>query len=136
MIVTIQKSTIPQAGKGVFANRDIKKYECLAEYKGEFLTLEDYDKKDKKCKNPIEMDYIWQLEDEDGEIISYIDGWDKSKSNWTRYVNCPCKKRQENVIPIQKNLKMYYYANRNIKKGEELFIWYGAEYGEKLGCKE
>ena len=125
-MITIKKSTIREAGKGAFANRDIKKHELLAEYKGVLLMPEAYNKKEKHCKS---LDYVWQIEDEDGEIICYVDG---EKGNWTRYVNCPCTKKQENVVPIQKYFKMYYYAHKNIKKHQELFVWYGSEYAEKL----
>jgi hypothetical protein len=36
------------------------------------------------------------------------------------------------VIPIQKGFKMFYYAKKDIPLGDELFVWYGPDYGEKL----
>lgn len=124
--IEIRKSTIPNAGSGAFALTNFKKYELLGEYKGKLLTPYEYRKK----KN--HLSYIWEILDENDDTIAYIDGGNKKNSNWTRFVNCPCTKEQENVIPIQKGLKMYYYASRNIQKGDELFVWYGPEYGKQL----
>ena len=124
-MISIKQSTIKGAGKGVFANRDLKKNTLLAEYKGEYLTLEDYEERDSG-------EYVWQILDDEDEIIGYVDGINIKHSNWTRYVNCPSTKKQENVKAIQKMYKMYYYTSKDIKKGEELFVWYGPEYGKKL----
>ena len=130
-MIYVAPSTIEGAGMGVFALRDIKKNELLGEYKGKLLTQERFENK------KIHLKYIWQLEDEDGDVIAYIDGANKKFSNWTRYVNCPCTQKQENVKPIQRYFKMFYYSSKNIKKDDELFIWYGPEYGEQLiGRKE
>lgn len=124
--IEIKKSTVPEAGLGVFAKQDFQKHELLDEYKGIFLTPHEY--KQKKSH----LAYIWEILDENDNPVGYIDAGNKKTSNWTRFVNCPCTKKQENVIPIQKGTKMFYYAKKNIKKGEELFVWYGPEYGKQL----
>lgn len=128
-MIQVKRSIIKDAGKGVFATRNINKHECLGEYKGVLMSADQYN----KCQP--DHTYIWQLVTDKDEIVAYIDAKDIKKSNWTRYVNCPFKKSQDNVEPIQKYFKMYYYAKRNIKKGEELFVWYGPDYGEELTGK-
>lgn len=126
----IRDSTVKGAGKGVFTKKAIKKDTSLGEYKGKLLSIEAYKKKPHHC------DYIWEIMDEDDNTIAYIDGGNKKYSNWTRYVNCPCTKKQNNIVPIQKRFKMFYYTNRDIEKGEELFVWYGPSYGKKLTGKD
>lgn len=122
----IKESTIEGAGKGVFAKRDIKKHECLGEYKGKLLSVKEFKRKPHHC------DYVWELLDDEQDVIGYIDGGNKKYSNWTRYVNCPSTEKQNNVVPIQKQFKMYYYAKRDVSAGEELFVWYGSVYAKKL----
>lgn len=124
-MVRISKSTIPKAGKGAFATRDYKKNEYLGTYKGILI--------DPKTFNSLkDADYVWELLDEDNDAIAYIDARDERFSNWTRYVNCPCEKSQENVKVVQNLFDIEYYAKKNIKKGDELFVWYGSEYGKQL----
>lgn len=129
-MIAIANSTIEEAGKGVFANRRIRKNEFLGEYKGVWLTPEEFEKK------KSHKDYIWKIQDEDGDAIGYIDGGNKKYSNWLRYINCPCTAEQENVKAFQKRFSICYYASKEIKKGEELFVWYGEEYGEILTGKK
>jgi len=142
--VRIAPSSIPNAGMGVFATRDIKKGEVLDEYVGKFLTPEQYAKK-RSHKN-----YIWELMTPSDEVIAYIDSGNKKYSNWTRFVNTPSKKSEANMINIQMNATseeskdknkatynptgtaVFYCAKKDIKKGEELLIWYGEEYAKYL----
>lgn len=125
-MILIKKSTIKGAGKGAFAKKNFEKYELLDEYKGIFIKPKDY-------KN--DSWYVWELYYDDGDVLGYIDSQDKDYSNWTRYVNCPNSKKQENVMAVQKNRKIFYYACKKIKEGDELFVWYGPEYGKQLTGK-
>lgn len=125
--IRIDKSTIPNAGMGVFANKTIKKGVLLGEYKGRFLTPAEYNKK------KSHKDYIWEIPSNDGEIIGYVDGGNKKYSNWTRYVNSPSNQKRENVEMKIIDGRVFYFSCKNIKKGNELFIWYGEEYAKFLG---
>lgn len=125
--VRIDTSTIPNAGLGVFANKTIKKGVCLGEYKGKFLTPSEYEKK-KNYKS-----YVWEILAENGEISGYVDGGNKKYSNWTRYVNSPSVQKKENVEMKIIHGRVFYFSCKNIKKGNELFIWYGEEYAKFLG---
>lgn len=129
--VLIKKSTIPNAGLGVFALKRFKKNELLAEYTGKMLSVQEYE------SQPIPSPYIWMLMDTADIPIGYIDALDRKYANWTRFVNCPRNLKEENVIAIQKMYKLFYYAKRDIKPNEELLVWYGPDYGEDLiGKKE
>ena len=126
----VRRSTIESAGLGLFATRDIKKNEYIGEYKGKLLTIEQFNRKPHHC------DYIWEILDDEDNILMYLDGGNKRYSNELRYSNCPCTAEQENLRPIQKGFKMFYYAKRHIKKGEEMMIYYGDDYYKKLTGKE
>ena len=124
-MMRVAKSTVKNAGKGVFATRDYKRNEFLGIYKGVTMTPKEFMRYN-------DAEYAWELLDEDDDVIAYVDARDPKRSNWTRFVNCPSKKSQENVKPVQKGFEMHYYAKRDIKKGEELFVWYGPEYAKQL----
>lgn len=130
--VVIKKSTIPQAGMGAYAKHDMEKFTVLGKYAGKRITAEEFDE---KYETMDDSAYVWSLEDSNDEIIGYIDGKDPKQSNWLRYVNCPSKKRQENVKAIQQDYDIVYYTLRKIRAGEELFVYYGDEYYEVLTGK-
>jgi SET domain-containing protein len=150
-LIEVKESTIKDAGLGVFALRDIQKNELLAEYIGKEISIEEYKRmkgeteeydnlkylKKYLHKNyqPPNVDYIWEILDEDDNPVCYIDSHNLKDANWTRYVNCNLDGKN-NVKPIQKQYQMFYYASEDIKKGEELFIDYGEEYMNYLKNKE
>jgi SET domain-containing protein len=130
--VELRLSTIPEAGHGIFAKEIIKKGKRLGEYKGEFITIEKYD----KLKNTT---YIWELTDDKGDTAGYINGRSKKNGNWLRFVNCPRNQKELNVEAVQEPSKtspfkstIVYYALRDIKPKEELFVFYGPDYCEEL----
>jgi SET domain-containing protein len=120
----IKKSTIPNAGLGVFANEFIPKGSAC-QYKGERKSLEK--------GNPY---YSWSIFEYNtikgnpisGKELYLLDATNISKSNWTRYVNCGLKKNKNNLDSKQEFDQIYYYAIRDINPGEELFIDYGPGY--------
>jgi len=137
--VSITYSKIPNAGLGVFANSDITQGAFLGNYMGEV-----YHNK-AACPN---NDYIFSTES------CKIDALDVTKSNFARFMNCCYNNDVENVLVItyvnpekscvftkingeQVDIKNYlfFYAKRNIPKGEELLYDYGEKYREKLSIK-
>jgi len=127
--VEISKSNIPGAGKGVFSTKKIKKGSFLSEYKGKWYTPKQFDKK------TTDSEYVWEVLNSKLELIGYIDGKHRKYSNWTRYVNCPRNNKEWNVEAVNEDETINYYAKKDIKVGEELFVWYGEEYGKLLNCK-
>ena len=121
-MVEIRKSNIPQAGKGVFAKSDIPATTHLGYYRGEGLNLDEFNKRhgDKGIGF-----YVLTLNDASyPDSTAYVDG--EHKGNWTSRMNSP---RGTDKKP---NVAFYddgsVIAKRNIKKGEELFVGYGARY--------
>ncbi len=110
------------AGLGLFADEDIKKGTYIVQYVGE------------KISNKIAAEkpnrYIFDL-----NTRWALDG--SSRLNVARYVNHVCK--IYNADSALDRGKIFYEANRNIKKGEEITTDYGEEYFEMYlkpaGCR-
>jgi uncharacterized protein len=130
--IKIAKSTIPDAGNGVFAQVDIPKGKFLAYYIGELITEKEFQKL-------ADTSYIFAIETvktinknkKPIDRIFYIDATNIKTSNWTRYVNGAKTPKQEKMINIeskQKGLNICYYTTKDIKKGSELIMSYGDEY--------
>ena len=62
----------------------------------------------------------------------FIDGTNKTMSNWMRYINCASNEDQQNLIAYQLHGEVYYKTIRAINIGEELLVWYGNEFGVVL----
>ena len=133
MRIKIKPSTVPKAGKGAFADKDIPKG-AYAVYRGKISTNPD----------KTNMLYSWELYDYDpktgktkDDIIGYVDASKRDKStNFARYVNCGPTSKANNMESVQKYDKVRYVATRDIKAGEELFTDYGEEYRrDNLGMK-
>lgn len=136
----IKRSTVKNAGKGVFACQDIKPGELLGEYKGKKYLLQD----DKNYKYSIDGTYTWVL----NEYRKYLKDYKKRKykdmgyidainsNHWSRFVNCSFNFNSENVDIKQRGERIYYHSKRPIRKGQELFVWYGPVYAKVLNIKD
>jgi hypothetical protein len=134
----LKNSIIPGAGLGIFAKTDLPKNHILGNYKGTWLTPEQY------MASPKELLYVWELYDykgnkrDNGEkydpnrVIGYIDGGLIKNSNFLRYLNHPRNNAEENVKAKQEKNQIIYYTCRPVSKGEELMVSYGEEYGKTL----
>ena len=114
----VGKST---AGLGLFAESDIKKGDFLIEYTGKKISQEKADKQGGK--------YLFEIND---TIV--LDG--SSRTNTARYINHSCAPNCESDVVLG---KVYIYAIKKIKEGEELGYDYGKEYYNEhikpFGCK-
>lgn len=122
--IEIRPSDIPDAGMGAFAKAPLSAGQRLGPYEGRMLTPAEYEALDDRR-------YVWELRKDD-EPVAYVDGRQRRRANWTRYVNSPRTASEENVTATQVGMRMVYFAKRDIAPGEELLVWYGAEYGEWL----
>ena len=121
-LLEIKKSTIPNAGTGLFANMDIDIGIDLGEYFGKIT-----DNYPGGC-------YIWEYQDENNNT-KYVNGEDY-KNNPLKYVNGikykdqPTKDQLNKVNCMAKiiNNKVHYITTKFINKGDELFIDYGYKY--------
>ena len=112
----IKKSNIDK--RGLYASRDIKDGKKIIEYKGKIVTKKEVEE-NSKFDNEKAI-YLFNLNkryDLDGDF----------KYNTARLINHSCNPNCE-VAGV--GLKVWVYAIRNIKKGEELSYDYGFGYDE------
>ena len=112
----IKKSNIDN--RGLYASRDIKDGTKIVEYKGKIITKKKVEE-DPKFDNDKAI-YLFNLNkryDLDGDF----------KYNTARLINHSCNPNCE-VAGV--GLKVWVYAIRDIKKGEELSYDYGFGYDE------
>jgi SET domain-containing protein len=110
-----------KTGLGLFAEVPIKKSACIIEYKGRAVSdKEQYENRGKYL--------FWTGKD------TMIDG--NIKGNVARYINHSCVPNAE--VDLKKR-RIYIFAVRNIKAGEELTYDYGDEYFDQhiklTGCR-
>ncbi len=106
---TVKKS---YAGLGLFALTPIKRRDFVIEYWGNLMLDEDVEKK-------AGGKYYFDL----GDTPWTIDG--TLRANTARYINHSCK---PNCEAIQDGKRIFIYAVRGIKPGEEITYSYGDEY--------
>jgi SET domain-containing protein len=121
----IKKSSIKNAGKGVFTKRNFKKEEVICEVIGEVVKVKNYIQRIEKCLT-VEGYAI--------EITSkrYLDTYHTEQC--AKYINDAYKSNFKNNCEfiIDENEKIYVVALSNIMNGEELFITYGKEYWKTI----
>ena len=109
------------AGLGLFAGESIKRGDFVIEYFGPMLTDDEADAKGGK--------YLFTI----GKNKT-ING--TSRENIARYINHSCKPNCEVEIDGE---RLFVYAKRAIKEGEELNYNYGEEYFDEFikphGCR-
>jgi SET domain-containing protein len=109
-------------GLGLFTTVPIKKGDCIIEYVGDILTTDEE-------VNKRGGQYLFEVSKK-----KTIDG--SVRSNTARYINHSCKPNCE--VDIIKT-RVFIYAKRNIKEGEELFYDYGKEFWNEYikpkGCR-
>jgi len=102
-----------RTGLGLFATRPIKKRSRIAEYKGPLLNAEDALKAENRGNRYLyEVNSRWT-----------IDG--TARSNLARYFNHSCNPNADTSI---RNRRIFIFARRNIKPGEEITYDYGVDY--------
>lgn len=120
MKVKVAESLIPGAGKGLFAEEDIKKGQAIMEVTGPRRLASEID------THYADNDYLLELNDGTGDCIEVMDG--------SRYAN---DAKGFVIIPgLENNAEfcsrddhsMYLEATRNIKAGDEILVDYGQGY--------
>lgn len=117
----VKKSTLPNAGKGLFTKVPIPKGSLVVEYKGKITTWKDV--KDEDGKNG----YIFYV-----KRYHVIDAL-PTKGPLARYANdarglTRIKGITNNCDYITKELKAYIESKKNIEAGSEIFVDYGPDY--------
>lgn len=100
------------AGLGLFAAERISKGSCIIEYVGREVSEEE--------KYSSRSRYLFEVNKR-----KTIDG--KPRENRAGYINHSCRPNSE---PIIYRGRVFIFAKRNIKEGEEISYDYGKEYIE------
>ncbi|XP_021342929.1 histone-lysine N-methyltransferase PRDM9-like [Mizuhopecten yessoensis] len=121
----IRKSSIPNAGLGIWSDYRILPRTRFGPYKGE--KTQDLDK-------AHSTGYAWQIY-ENGKPSFFIDAFEKNQANWMRYVNCARNEDEQNMTAYQHRGQIYYRTHKVINPDTELLVWYGEDYSEELGIR-
>ena len=123
MALIVKKSTLPNAGKGLFTDKAIDKGSKIIEYKGEIIDWKEYEKR--------------VLEDKDGYLFYInkkrcIDAF-ATPQHKARYANDAAglsrvKGKKNNSAYEIEGDKCYIVAQKDIDAGEEIFVSYSADY--------
>ncbi|XP_077504757.1 uncharacterized protein LOC144114727 [Amblyomma americanum] len=117
--LSIRHSTIKGAQHGVFTLKPLPKRVYFGPYEG--VKVED---------NGGGNGYTWQVF-EDGKVF-LVDGRPLDSSNWMRYVNCAASPQEQNLVAFTRHGNIYYRTPKAVGAGEELLVWYGAEFAREL----
>ncbi|KAJ2938605.1 hypothetical protein O0L34_g11917 [Tuta absoluta] len=117
----LARSTIPDAGLGVFASLTLPKGVRLGPYRGQRIT------------EPT-SEYCWQIYDGSNHRrpLHVVDAGDPQRSNWMRYVNCSRFWAEQNLVAYQYQGELYYRTVKIIPRMTELLVFYGAEFARAL----
>ncbi len=123
MALIVKKSQLPQAGKGLFTTKSIKKNTKIIEYKGEIIDWKEYCKRVKEDKDG----YLFHITNK-----KCIDAYNTPQHK-ARYANdarglIKIKGLKNNAIYEVIDGKCYIVSTRNINIGEEIFVDYTKEY--------
>jgi uncharacterized protein len=121
----VKKSSLPNAGKGLFANEYIPKGTRIAEYKGKIATWKQVK------QDSVNNVYLYYM-----NRNHVIDARNYKKSK-ARYANDArglkrIKGFTNNAVYIESGGRVFIESTRNIAPGEEIFVNYGKEYWEAI----
>ena len=118
--IQVQDSAIH--GKGVFAQTNIQKGDCIIEYKGERISWKTALKR--HPHDPLQPNHTFYFSITNGKVI---DG--KVKGNDAKWINHSCAPNcvANEVIDKKERLHVFLFAKKNIKVGEELFYDYSLD---------
>ena len=123
MALKIKNSKLPNAGKGLFTDKPIKKDSKIIEYKGEIINWKEYEKRVAENKDG----YLLYISKE-----RCIDAYATPKYK-ARYANdaeglSRLKGLKNNACYEIYGEQAYIVAERDINAGEEVFVGYSKEY--------
>lgn len=121
----VKKSTLPNAGKGLFTKKFIPKGTRIVEYKGKVTTWKDVDHDDGT------NGYIYYV-----KRYYVLDARKRTKS-LARYANdaaglVKVKGIRNNCAYESEGLRVFIEAMRDIPAGAELLVHYGKEYWQVI----
>ena len=122
--VEVKNSTIH--GKGVFARKDIPKGKKIIEYVGEHISWKEALRR--HPHDPSQPNHTFYFGLEDGSAIDA-----KFGGNESMWINHSCKPNCQSLEEdAKKSTRVFLYAKKNIKSGDELFYDYGLQLEGKI----
>jgi SET domain-containing protein len=123
MALLVKKSQLPNAGKGLFTNKPIKKNTKIVEYKGEIIDWKEYSKRVKEDKDG----YLFFISNK-----RCIDAYNTPQYK-ARYANDAAGLGRTKGLKNNSSYQIfgdrcYIVAERDIAAGEEIFVNYTKEY--------
>ncbi len=123
MALIVKTSLLPNAGKGLFTNKAIKKDSKIIEYKGEIIDWKEYTKRVKEDKDG----YLFFISNK-----RCIDAFSTPRYK-ARFANdaeglSKVKGLKNNAVYDIFDDRCFIVATRDIKAGEEIFVSYTKEY--------
>ena len=120
----VKKSTIPNAGKGLFTRRMIPKGSRIVEYKGKITTW-------KEVKDDDHNPYIFYITR--NHVVDALD----DKKALARYANdarglVKIKGITNNCEYVVDKKKAYIEAKKDIPAGAEILVGYGKDYWDVM----
>jgi SET domain-containing protein len=123
MALIVKKSLLPNAGKGLFTDKAIKKNTKIIEYKGEIIDWKEYEKRVKEDKDG----YLFFI-NKNRCIDAYpTPGFKARYANDAAGLSRTKGLKNNSAYEVFGN-KCFIVAQRPIEAGEEIFVSYGKEY--------
>ncbi|XP_060772748.1 histone-lysine N-methyltransferase PRDM9-like [Neoarius graeffei] len=118
----IQKSSIPDAGLGVFNKGETVPVGAhFGPCQGELVNREE-------AKNSGDSSVVYRSM----QCAEYINAKREMHVNWMRYVNCARNEEEQNLVAFEYQGGILYRCCRSINPGQELLVWYEEEYTREL----
>eukprot|EP00929_Paragymnodinium_shiwhaense_P098277 TRINITY_DN59782_c0_g1_i1.p1 TRINITY_DN59782_c0_g1~~TRINITY_DN59782_c0_g1_i1.p1 ORF type:complete len:322 (+),score=33.15 TRINITY_DN59782_c0_g1_i1:141-1106(+) len=145
--LSVQNSTLPKAGQGLFAAVDLPADAVLPVYRGRALTYQDLSVQ-WKSRADAALAYLWcplktvfrMRAYRDGDSSGCLDAEDVVDGNPARYINAAASTEQcerVNVDLCELGEVLFFRALGPVAKGAELIADYGPTYWNSFGgCRQ
>jgi SET domain-containing protein len=125
--LVVKKSNLPEAGKGLFTKKFIPKGAKIVEYKGRITTWKDVEAEENRGENK----YIYYVK------RNHVINAKPFKKALARYANDArgikrVKGITNNADYVEKGLKVFIEAKKDIPAGAEILVDYGREYWDAV----
>lgn len=125
--LVVKKSNLPEAGKGLFTRKFIPKGAKIVEYKGRITTWKDVEAEENRGENK----YIYYVK------RNHVINAKPFKKALARYANDArgikrVKGITNNADYVEKGLKVFIEAKKDIPAGAEILVDYGREYWDAV----
>lgn len=121
-------SGIPGYKLGVCSKENMPGGTWIGPYEGKRITKTKF----KETEDTADTSYCWEIY-KDGKLDHFLDGSDRNASSWMRYIRCARNYHEQNMHMVQYGPNIYYCSFKDIKRGDELLVWYENQYEQHFG---